>query len=68
MSSQFHFYSSLGKHIQDFLAEKQAMGFKYIAQSYIMQRFNRYWVEHDFGAVGLKIQKSKTCAGSWSVE
>lgn len=59
MSSQFHFHSNLGNHIQDFLAEKQAMGFKYIAQSYIMQQFDRYWVEHGFGTVGLTPKNSE---------
>ncbi len=48
MSSQFSFHSSLGEYIQNFIAEKQAMGFKCMMQSYLMQQFDRYWEEQGF--------------------
>ena len=48
MSELTKYTSSIGKHISDFIAEKQSMGFKYAGESEIMRRFDRYWDEHGY--------------------
>lgn len=47
------FRSSLAKEIEDFIAEKQSMGFKYTGEVRIMHRFDAYWETHGYGKTGL---------------
>lgn len=53
MNREFSFHSSLGVHIQNFITEKQSMGYKYIAQSYLLQEFDAYWAEQGYASVQL---------------
>lgn len=45
--------SSIADEITGFIAEKQAMGFKYTEEAGVMKRFDRYWSEHGYGRSGL---------------
>lgn len=53
MSKEVLYKSPLARHIEGFLDEKIALGYKYTAESRIMRRFDRYWVEHGCGEIGL---------------
>ena len=47
------YISSLSDHIEAFIAEKHSLGYKYNAQEGIMRRFDKYWLDHGYGNVGL---------------
>ena len=47
------YQSSIADDIRGFIAEKQAMGFKYTGEAGVMKRFDRYWSEHGYARSGL---------------
>ena len=53
MSDEIMFKSQLATEIEGFIAEKQAMGFKYEGEIRIMRRFDQYWFSHEYGRTGL---------------
>lgn len=53
MSNEFVYKSPIAHHIMGFIEEKIALGYKYITETRIMKRFDKYWYEHGYGEVGL---------------
>ena len=53
MNKEALYKSSLAHHIEEFLNEKIALGYKYTAESRIMRRFDKYWAEHGYEEIGL---------------
>ena len=53
MNSEYFYTSVLGIHIQNFVKEKQAQGYRYQAQAYLMKNFDVYWTEHMYAFIGL---------------
>ena len=47
------YQSSMADEITGFIAEKQAMGFKYLEEVRVMKRFDRYWSECGYAKSGL---------------
>lgn len=43
----YPFTSVLSCHLQGFLDEKRALGFKYETEEYILHSFDRYWLEYN---------------------
>ena len=53
MSVKTMFKSPIAGEIEGFIAEKQAMGFKYEEETAVMRRFDEYWSAHGYGRTGL---------------
>lgn len=53
MTSEYIYKSILGTHIKNFIKEKQAQGYSYRAQSYLLRYFDSYWFDHAYTFTGL---------------
>lgn len=53
MHKEVSFNSAIGHHIQGFIDEKQAAGYKYHNESLWMEKFDAYWQSHNYGDSGL---------------
>ena len=53
MDREYSYKSVLGPHIKDFIKEKQAGGYSYQTQAYLMKKFDGYWAEHAYTFIGL---------------
>ena len=49
----YKYSSAIGHHIQGFIDEKQAAGYKYYNESKWMEKFDAYWQNHNYGDTGL---------------
>ena len=53
MPEKYNYSSSIGHHIQGFIDEKQASGYKYYNESKWMEKFDAYWQNHNYSDTGL---------------
>ncbi len=53
MSKVSHFKSSIAGEIEDFIAEKQSLGFNYEEEGRVLRRFDKYWFDHGYSRTGL---------------
>lgn len=53
MNRAVSFNSTIGHHIQGFIEEKRASGYKYYNESKWMGKFDDYWHSHNYGDCGL---------------
>ena len=53
MRKETEYRSSIGHHIEGFLAEKQSLGYKYIHEANILRIFDEYWATHNYCDTGL---------------
>lgn len=47
------YLSSIGHHIQGFLAEKRSLGYKYENEAKVMRSFDKYWTDNGYGETNL---------------
>jgi integrase len=62
--NKFIFISNLSNHLENFIAEKRACGYKYEFQSYLLDKFDKFIVENEFNDGFI----SKNAMEKWSLQ